>query len=46
MPFIEKNVMPAAYEGNALVFGVIIAIVLGLVAVYLLSRYEKPEEKI
>ena len=46
VPFIEKNVMPAAYEGNALVFGVIIAIVLGLVAVYLLSRYEKPEEKI
>lgn len=44
VPFIEKNVLPAVYEGEALVVGVIISFVLGLLAVYLLARYEKPTE--
>ncbi len=39
MPFIESNVMPGNYDGEALVTGVIIAIVLGLVSVYVLSRF-------
>lgn len=43
VPFIEENVLPAAYEGNALVIGVIIAFVLGLAAVYFLAKYEKSE---
>ncbi len=43
VPFIEENVLPAAYEGDALTFGVVIAFVLGLAAVYFLAKYEKSE---
>jgi putative membrane protein len=45
VPFIEENVLPAAYQGDALTAGVIVAFLLGLAAVYLLSRYEKTDEK-
>lgn len=44
VPFIEGNVMPAAYEGEALVTGVIIAIIAGFVSVFVLSRYGQNEK--
>ncbi|KAA3636224.1 MAG: DUF368 domain-containing protein, partial [Bacteroidetes bacterium] len=43
VPFVGENVLPAAYEGDDLVIGVVIAFVLGLAAVYFLARFEKSE---
>ena len=41
VPFLEQNVMPAAYEGDALIFGVIILVVVGFGTVFLMSSFEK-----
>jgi putative membrane protein len=44
VPFIEHNVMPGAYDGDALVIGVVVTIIAGFVSVFVLSKYGKKSE--
>ena len=43
-PFLEQSVLPAAYEGDPQVWGVIIVMILGFLAVFLLDRLDRKEE--
>lgn len=44
VPLREANVMPAQYQGEPIVIAVILALLLGLVLVYLLERYGQKDE--
>ncbi len=39
VPFIEKNVLPAQYDGEAFFFGAIVLAIVGFVLVFLLDRF-------
>ncbi|MBT8219260.1 MAG: DUF368 domain-containing protein, partial [Bacteroidia bacterium] len=41
VPFLEENVMPDAYFGEPFVFGVIISMIIGILIVLVLSKFDK-----
>jgi putative membrane protein len=41
VPFLEESVLPGAYNGDPQVFGVIVLMIVGLAAVFLLDRISK-----
>lgn len=44
VPFIEKSVLPAQFDGEPMVVGVVIMIIIGFAAVFLLERIGTPKE--
>lgn len=44
VPFLEKNVLPAQYEGEAMVAGVLLCVVIGFAVVFLLERMGRDQE--
>lgn len=41
VPFLEKSVLPSAYEGDPQVLGVLLLMVVGFVVVFALDRFQK-----
>jgi len=44
VPFLENNVLPAAYEGNPMVITAVITLIAGLAVVFVLDYFGKKEE--
>lgn len=44
VPFLEKSVLPAAYDGDPMIAGVILLMIIGFVTVWLLDRSPVQEE--
>jgi putative membrane protein len=46
VPFLEKSVMPSEYDGDPMVMGVIILVIIGFIVVFLLDKMgeESPAE--
>jgi putative membrane protein len=45
VPFLEENVLPAQYDGEAMIAGVIICALVGFAAVFLLEKLGGEEAK-
>lgn len=43
VPLLEQNVLPASYQGDPIVFAVIIATLLGIILVFAMERFSKKD---